>query len=218
MIADDVTYFEEIRSPILRYARRFPSGNETRTVFESAFPEYAKLRPQFLLPARELANRVAEELLGEPQAVIPLLEGFAGPDASALLTQFDTVQFETGENIFSQGDHSAGMFVVLDGQVEIVRSGGHTDHVVAVMSRGDTFGEMGFLSDAPRSAGARASDRTRLLVLSTAEFERLSIVNPKLALHLLTNMFRLAALRFNEVVVTRSELWLRLERSTHKNI
>lgn len=82
--------------------------------------------------------------------------------------------FEPGEIIFSEGDDSREMFVVLEGQIEIVKlsSSGSLNREVklAVLSRGEFLGEMSLLESLPRSATARAVNKVKLLAIHPGGF------------------------------------------------
>jgi CRP/FNR family transcriptional regulator, cyclic AMP receptor protein len=73
--------------------------------------------------------------------------------------------YETDESIFEEGQPGAALFLILDGKIaiEICRETSTTR--LAVLERGAFFGEMALLDDTPRSANARALERTRTLAL-----------------------------------------------------
>jgi CRP/FNR family transcriptional regulator, cyclic AMP receptor protein len=73
--------------------------------------------------------------------------------------------YETDESIFEEGQPGAALFLILDGKVaiEIYRETSTTR--LAVLEKGAFFGEMALLDDTPRSANARALERTRTLAL-----------------------------------------------------
>src|SRR5260370_1848657 len=73
--------------------------------------------------------------------------------------------YETDETIFEEGQPGAALFLILDGKVavEICREISTTR--LAVLETGAFFGEMALLDDTPRSANARALERTRTLAL-----------------------------------------------------
>ena len=69
----------------------------------------------------------------------------------------ETVALQPGETLFEQGTMGDCIYVVADGEIEIVRelaSGG--DEVLKVAGPGDYFGEMGPVFGLPRSATVRA--------------------------------------------------------------
>ena len=73
--------------------------------------------------------------------------------------------YDIDESIFEEGQPGAALFLILDGKVAIeIRRESSTTRL-AVLVRGAFFGEMALLDDSPRSANARALERTRTLAL-----------------------------------------------------
>jgi len=63
----------------------------------------------------------------------------------------------SGEVIFQEGDPGDRMYVVLEGQVRISKHiPGIGEEALAILERGDYFGEMALIDSLPRSADARA--------------------------------------------------------------
>ena len=73
--------------------------------------------------------------------------------------------YDIDETIFEEGQPGAALFLILDGKIaiEICRETGTTP--LAVLDTGAFFGEMALLDETPRSATARALERTRTLAL-----------------------------------------------------
>lgn len=79
--------------------------------------------------------------------------------------------FEAGDIIFREGEDSREMFVVLEGQIEIVKiSPRGSDVKLATLSRGEFLGEMSLLESLPRSATARAVNKVKLLAIHPGGF------------------------------------------------
>jgi CRP/FNR family cyclic AMP-dependent transcriptional regulator len=70
----------------------------------------------------------------------------------------DLETFESGEMIFEQGDPGDFMYVVVEGEVDIILRG----EVINTLTPGDIFGEMALIDSRPRSAAARAAVSTKL--------------------------------------------------------
>lgn len=73
-------------------------------------------------------------------------------------------EYAANEFIFSQGDPGLGMYVVEDGQVEIILTepdGNRKDLVI--LKSGDFFGELSLLDESPRSASAVAKGYCRII-------------------------------------------------------
>ncbi|HVD94718.1 MAG TPA: cyclic nucleotide-binding domain-containing protein [Candidatus Limnocylindria bacterium] len=73
--------------------------------------------------------------------------------------------YDIDETIFEEGQPGAALFLILDGKIaiEICRETDTTR--LAVLDTGAFFGEMALLDETPRSATARALERTRTLAL-----------------------------------------------------
>ena len=86
-----------------------------------------------------------------------------------------------GELLFQAGDASQELFVVLDGEVEVVRRDGTDEVVVAAFTAGGFIGELGLLTGQRRFLSARVTRAGRVLVIPQPEFRRLMSLRPKLA-------------------------------------
>src|SRR6266513_624505 len=73
--------------------------------------------------------------------------------------------YETEELIFEEGQPGAALFLILDGKIAIEIYRETSTMRLAVLERGAFFGEMALLDEMPRSATARAVERTRTLAL-----------------------------------------------------
>ena len=83
---------------------------------------------------------------------------------TALLQHASEVTFRRNDVLFTEGDSPDSLFVVLRGRIALVNtSTDGRESVLALMDRGDLFGEMGMLDDLPRSATARALEPSALL-------------------------------------------------------
>jgi CRP/FNR family cyclic AMP-dependent transcriptional regulator len=89
--------------------------------------------------------------------------------------------YETDELIFEEGQPGAALFLILDGKIaiEICRETSTTR--LAVLGRGAFFGEMALLDETPRSAAARALERTRTLALYRNDLNGLVYRHPRTA-------------------------------------
>ncbi len=102
--------------------------------------------------------------------------GLFGALSDEILTQFSqtlTVRvIDPGVTLFREGDDGREMFVVLQGELEVLkRSHRGTDARVALLGPGDWVGDMSIVDIQPRSASVRALAPTRLLRVSTADLD-----------------------------------------------
>jgi CRP/FNR family transcriptional regulator, cyclic AMP receptor protein len=79
-----------------------------------------------------------------------------------------------GDIVFREGDDAQDMFVVIGGEMEVVkRSKRGVDARVALLGPGDWFGEMSIVDVQPRSATVRALAPARLLRITSADLDAL---------------------------------------------
>ena len=97
---------------------------------------------------------------------------------------------EAKDYIFREGDLGTEMYIIQDGQVEILRSLDGEERVLSVLDKGDFFGEMSVLEDLPRTASARALVRTRLLQINGSTFDQMLRGNPEIAVRMMRKLSR----------------------------
>jgi CRP/FNR family transcriptional regulator, cyclic AMP receptor protein len=102
--------------------------------------------------------------------------GLFGALSDEILRQFTTaltVQvIDTGTTLFREGDDGREMFVVLQGELEVLkRSHRGTEARVALLGPGDWVGDMSIVDIQPRSATVRALAPTRLLRVTAADLD-----------------------------------------------
>lgn len=87
------------------------------------------------------------------------------------------VSFKKGDTIYSQGDDSAGVYMILDGKIDIWRTEGENNHHIASLAGGELLGEVSVIEKKKHSVSARASADTNALFI-TAEAFRKSFADP----------------------------------------
>jgi Cyclic nucleotide-binding domain len=90
---------------------------------------------------------------------------------------FEKETYESGQEIFRQGDEGECAYFIRSGEVEVLQD----NKVVARLSSGQYFGEMALIQDAPRNATVRAVGRTEVAVLGKGNF--LTMLNLMPATH-----------------------------------
>ena len=95
------------------------------------------------------------------------------------------ISYSAGETIFSQGDLGTEMFIILEGDVHIVKLIANEAHVLSRLEKGDFFGEMALLESAPRTADAVAQSEVKLLAINGARFDEMLRKNPEIAVRII---------------------------------
>jgi CRP-like cAMP-binding protein len=86
---------------------------------------------------------------------------------------------DAGQVIFRQGEEGDCAYFIQSGEVDVVRQENGAEKVVATLSKGQYFGEMALISDAPRNATVRAVTAARLAVLGKQNFLTLLSLVPR---------------------------------------
>ncbi|MGE3536317.1 MAG: FAD-dependent oxidoreductase [Candidatus Tectimicrobiota bacterium] len=82
--------------------------------------------------------------------------------------------FEAGEVIFHQGDLGDRMYIVIDGEVEVLLTAEEQqDRVLAKLHAGEWFGEMALFNDEPRAATVRTVTNVNVLAIDRSAFKTL---------------------------------------------
>lgn len=121
-----------------------------------------------------------------------------------LLAQAVERRFAQDEVLFTAGSPSRGFYVVLDGEVRVLRGRGGRQHVVHVEGKGGTLGEVALFDGGGYPAAAIAAAPTRCLVFTRAAIEAALAADPEVAWfflrrfatrmrHLIERLDRLAA-------------------------
>jgi CRP-like cAMP-binding protein len=83
------------------------------------------------------------------------------------------------------------LYIVRKGEGAIrLSSADGKERTLALLKRGDAFGEMALLDGEPRSTDAVARDEARLLRLQREDFQRFVEARPRVSLSLLAEMSR----------------------------
>ena len=122
----------------------------------------------------------------EALARVPIFRNLSAKPLAELSEIAKERSFATGAVVLREGDAGVGLFILLDGNVEVRRGG----NVVARFGPGQFFGEMTLLDQQPRSADVVALGPTRCLVLSSWEFWGWAADKPDLLRGMLTEMAR----------------------------
>jgi CRP-like cAMP-binding protein len=121
---------------------------------------------------------------------IALFEGLSSKELSLVARLSTEVRLPAGRVLAQQGDTGAEFFVVLDGEVDVVRRG----ELIATRGPGSPLGEIALLGARPRTATLVASTPVQTRVASQREFTSLIHAVPALSERLQATMAaRLAA-------------------------
>jgi CRP-like cAMP-binding protein len=96
-----------------------------------------------------------------------------------------TASYSAGDIIFGQGDLGTEMFIIVEGEVEIIKHINDESHVLSHLEKGDFFGEMALLENVPRTADAIAKTDVKALVINGSRFDDMLRKNPEIAVRII---------------------------------
>lgn len=98
--------------------------------------------------------------------------------------------YKDGEDIVRQGEIGNCMYVIQQGEAEVLLKKADRMFCVTVLKEGDFFGEMALFDREVRSATVRAKGDMRVLTLEKTTFLRRIHEDPSLAFRMLEKMSR----------------------------
>ncbi len=100
------------------------------------------------------------------------------------------LSFDAEELILEPGQPCVGAFLIERGKVEISRMAGDRKVVVAVLGKGDIFGEMALVDQVPHARTVRALEGTDCLLISRAQYDALMADTPPIMKLFLSRVVR----------------------------
>jgi len=179
-------------------ARKLRATNEQlQTFFDpGAQPE------NFLRLRRESDTPEASGTIAEDDKIRLFREqGLSRDELTTLATFSNERRFTEDSWVFEEGDRGDELYIVADGRVLIskyIPGGG--EEALAILGRGDFFGEMSLIDGEPRSAGARAhGGPLTVLALDQETVREILSLDSRAALDFLRLLCRLVADRLREI-------------------
>jgi CRP-like cAMP-binding protein len=159
--------------------------------------------PENFLRLRKAKHSAAGAVTVEDSDKIRLFreQGLSRRELMTLATFSREKKFAAGAALFQEGDEGSEMYVVLEGRTMISKYiPGAGEEALAILERGDFFGEMSLIDGEPRSADARAhGGPLTVLALDQATVREVMAMDPHAALEFLQLLCRLVANRLREI-------------------
>lgn len=159
--------------------------------------------PENFLRLRKQPAGAAGPVKVEPSDKIRLFreQGLSRRELMTLATFSHEKRFTAGASIFQEGDEGSEMYIVLEGRAMISKFiPGAGEEALAILERGDFFGEMSLIDGEPRSADARAhGGPLTVLALDQGTVREVLAMDPHAALEFLQLLCRLVANRLREI-------------------
>ena len=123
---------------------------------------------------------------------IPICKGLTAAQAQELAAIAEETSAKKAEQLFKEGDVGDSIIVVLEGKIDIAKSG----QQLAVISDGSVLGEMSLLGESGRrTASATALSDVKLWKINAAKFQALMAKDNLAALKVVGNLAQVIAKR-----------------------
>jgi signal transduction histidine kinase len=169
-------------------------------------------------PIRDVPDSLSNGAAFPSNSTLSFMDRLTERDRHALASRASQVRFAAGSSIFCEGDVGDALYIVLNGQVAVIKEAGHgPDMLLAYQGPGEVLGEMSLVGHQPRSASVVAVEDTDLLRIDEDDFPALLEEHPGInwaILNALNDRLNLADLARIDVLQEEQDLMRRLERVT----
>ncbi len=104
---------------------------------------------------------------------IELFSGLEPKSIQRIASQFNSVYFQKGENVLLEGDIGDAVYLVVEGELSILKETGIGPRELKRIGPGDVFGEMALISNRTRSATVKAVTDSECLKMIPDDFNDL---------------------------------------------
>ena len=104
---------------------------------------------------------------------VELFQEIPGEILSNIAQISEELNLEAEQNIFKEGDHGDSLYIIIDGEVSVIKE----KKEIALLDNGKCIGEMALLDQEPRSADAVCTSACILLKIGQLGFYELMASN-----------------------------------------
>ena len=137
---------------------------------------------------------------------IPLFAHIETAKLKLLAFTSERLAFDSGQELFRQGDAGDAAYVILDGEADVLVSTPSGEVRVAHLAKNSFVGEIAILCDMPRTATVRPSTRLVALKIKKEPFVKLLSEFPNLAIEMLRELASRLAHTTAELTEARSRI------------
>jgi len=162
------------------------SGSDSllREAALGALTQFGEEKPMDILKTVSILERIL--LLRE----IPIFADLSPEDLKLVAETAREEWYPQNTVIFHQGDEGNMMFVIVEGQVQVLRSADGTEQVLAQRGSGDFVGEMAIIESTQRSATLRTQTDVRVLAIDGETFKGILRERPDVSFAVLRSISR----------------------------
>jgi uncharacterized protein YhbP (UPF0306 family) len=164
----------EIRRVVTLFQQKFPFLSAVHTTNLSLF----RITPSEIkfIDNEGTGGEPAGQTLGTDyrrSLAYSVFRGLPQQEVETVAGKLDTMQVNAGDTIVRQGAPADKFFIIVEGEVEVLREANGSQQRVGQLKRGQFFGEIAILRNSPRTATVRAVTPTTLLTMDRDVFRGL---------------------------------------------
>ncbi len=129
----------------------------------------------------------------------PIFKGIKAEEFETISFIVDDVTIPNKHHLFKEGAAARSLFIIRDGEIEIVKESGSSAVVLNTLGEGDIFGEMAVIRETTRFSSAIARGHTSLWTISRDKLDTLRRKDPALWGSLMYNIAGILADRLAAV-------------------
>jgi hypothetical protein len=163
---------EEIARAADLFGQKFPSLSSGSSTLGISFFRIVPTDLQFIDNSSGGADRGGDEfgLDYHRERVYSVFGDLPQGEGVTMTGDLQSMNADAGEVIVRRGGPADKFFIIVDGEVEVVREEGGEAETVTTLGAGQFFGETAILRDQPRAATVRAVKPTSLLAMDRDTF------------------------------------------------
>ena len=120
---------------------------------------------------------------------VPLFSSLPGDQLLLLASALSLKPYPRNSTVVAAGDPADALYIVISGRLKVVMSGNEgREAILAILNRGDFFGEMGLIDQAPRSATVVTLEACELLTITRTDFMKCLQNNFGLAMNVIRGL------------------------------
>ena len=166
---------EEIARAALLFGQKFPTVSAGSSTVGIYFLKITPTQLEFIDNTQSSGEKSSEEFGVEyrRETVLNVFGDLPEEEGETISAELQTMQVDAGEVVVRQGGPADKFFIVVDGELEVVRDEDGEESQVATVGAGELFGEIAIMRDTPRGATLKATKPATLLAMERDTFRDL---------------------------------------------
>lgn len=107
-------------------------------------------------------------------------------------------EYKKGEVIFNEGEPGAALYIVKDGEVDVIINYANDPVKLAELSKGMFFGEIALFSETARTATVVAVNDSKIIALSKPDFILFSQKEPSIGIKIVMKLGEILSIRLKK--------------------